>query len=233
MTDLLSQIASAWERLLELSALILGIINGLILLREYLRDRPKLMVEPIHPDTYQWFFKLPSRELHGHTTRKFGFLTYLSITNRGLRDVSLNSWRLHIRTAGGKRYELRPMSTVEPSIRLGQSDSVKTYAVLGVKGVVTEGETWVRAGGGIAGFAYYLAEFFGGDQWNPVIKEGTVTETIVVSDVFGKKTSAKIVFKEIPLKKAKEMVKDIDKIDAETLFNDTIKWASIRSMESE
>lgn len=45
--------------LLQLSGLILSIVNGLMLLRFYLRDRARLTLHPIHPDTYQWWFTLP------------------------------------------------------------------------------------------------------------------------------------------------------------------------------
>jgi len=70
--------------ILELSALILSIVNGLILLSSYLRDKPKLTVRPVHPDTYQWFFLLPSGQFQEHQTRKYGFLSYISITNKGI-----------------------------------------------------------------------------------------------------------------------------------------------------
>ncbi|TKJ47581.1 hypothetical protein CEE34_02940 [Candidatus Aerophobetes bacterium Ae_b3a] len=61
------------KEILGLSALILSIVNGLMLLRYYLRDRPKLAVHSIHPDVYQWWFKLPSGEFEGNPTRKYGF----------------------------------------------------------------------------------------------------------------------------------------------------------------
>jgi hypothetical protein len=38
------------KSLLDLSGLILGIVNGLFLLKFYVRDRPKLRVEPISPE---------------------------------------------------------------------------------------------------------------------------------------------------------------------------------------
>ncbi|MFC1994952.1 hypothetical protein ACFLVK_00915 [Chloroflexota bacterium] len=74
-----------------LGALILSIVNGLALLRFYLRDKPKLSVHPIHPDVYQWWFKLLGGEYEGKHTRKYGFLAYIGISNHGLRKVSLSS----------------------------------------------------------------------------------------------------------------------------------------------
>ena len=43
---------------LGICALLLSIINGLFLLWNYLRDRPKLFVKPVHPENYQWYFDL-------------------------------------------------------------------------------------------------------------------------------------------------------------------------------
>jgi len=45
---------------LELFALFLGIVNGLMLLKLNLRDKPKLTVKPIHADIYQWWFRFKS-----------------------------------------------------------------------------------------------------------------------------------------------------------------------------
>ena len=203
----------AWKLILELSALILSLVNGLMLLRSYLRDRPKLAVSPVHPDAYQWFFTIPSGKYQNQTTRKYGFLTYLSITNRGIRDVSLDSWRLYLKTVGKKWVELKPISIPEPQIELGQSGSLKVWPVLGQKGLYHQGDTMIRTGSSVSGFAYYIAEFYGEGAWDPSLKEGNATGKIVVQSVFGNKTSAKILFAEIPLEKAKRMVEGIDKVD--------------------
>lgn len=202
-----------YKPLLELSALILSIVNGFMLLRTYLRDKPKLVVRPIHADTYQWFFVLPGGKYHDQTTRKYGFLTYIAITNRGIRDVSLNSWRLLLKTAGKKWVELKPMSIPEPRIELGQSGSVKVWPVLGQKGQFHQGNTMVKSGSGISGFIYYIAEFYGGGYWNPLIIDKKAVGKIVIQSVFGNKAKAKIMFTEITLEKAKKMIENIDKID--------------------
>src|SRR5208282_5881278 len=105
-----------WKELLELSALILGLVNGLILLWNFLRDRPILSIHPIHPEVYQWFFSLPSGQYHDQVTRKFGFLLYIGIQNKGLRDVALSSWRLNIKSINGKLRELKPYTIPDPKI---------------------------------------------------------------------------------------------------------------------
>lgn len=183
------------------------------MLRGYVRDRPSLVVKPVHPDVYEWFFKLPSRQLGGRITRKIGFLAYLDISNKGLRDVSLDDWDLHLEGSGRRKIELKPISITEPRIQLGQSGVPKTYQVLGLKGEFSTGETMVRSGGSISGFAYYIFEYVEGDELSLATKHGTVMGKAVISDVFGKRTSAKIVFKEIPLDEAKKFVTGIDKID--------------------
>lgn len=201
------------KSILEMSALILSLVNGLMLLRNYLRDRPKLSVSPIHPDVYQWFFNLPSGKYQDKTTRRYGFLTYLSIVNQGLRDVSLNSWRLHLKTVGRKWVQLKPISIPEPQTELGQSGNLKVWPVLGQKGLYHEGDTMVKAGSSVSGFAYYIAEFFGEEEWKPLLRNGKALGKIEVKSIFGDKAKTKILFTEIPLENAKKMIPDIDKID--------------------
>ena len=121
-----STFADSARSILSLSALILGLVNGFILLRNYLRDKPRLEVKPVEPDT-QWVFALPSGEYQGHPTRKHGFLTYLKILNRGLRDVSLDSWNLIVNTIDEQKIELRPLSIPQPQIKLGGSENLKLF----------------------------------------------------------------------------------------------------------
>jgi len=120
---------------------------------------------------------------------------------------------LHIKTVGEKWVELHPLSIPEPQIELGQSGSLKVWPVLGQKGVYHKENAMIRAGSSISGFAYYIAEHYGGNAWNPMIKEGKATGKIVVRSVLGNKASAKILFTKIPLKKAKKIVEGIDKVD--------------------
>lgn len=206
--------------ILELSALILSIVNGLILLNSYLRDKPKLTVRPVHPDTYQWFFLLPNGQFQEHQTRKYGFLSYISITNKGIRDVSLDSWHLYIKTVGKKWIELKPISIPEPQHELGQSGQIKFWPVLGQKGLYHQGDTMIKAGSSISGFAYYISEFWGSDNWNPILIEGKALGKMEIKGVFGKKSSVKILFTEIPLEKAKRMVEGIDKVDSDATLID-------------
>jgi hypothetical protein len=219
LTGLWSWIAAfPWTWLLQGSALILSIVNGLMLLKSYLQDRPKLVVKPIHPEVYQWFFRLPSGMLDGHQTKKFGFLAYLEICNKGLRDVAVGGdiCDLLLNIYDGKIATLKPLSIPEPRITLGRSRTPKAYQVLGIKGEFSTGETMVKSGDTLSGFAYFIFEYWGWDEWDLVSGEGTIIGTIVVTDVFGNKTSTQVVFKEISLDRARAMVSDIDTIDSES-----------------
>lgn len=200
------------KSILELAALILGLVNGLMLLRGYLRDRSILKVEPVHPDTYQWFFRLPEGEHRGLMTRRYGFLAYIDIVNRGRRDVSLSGWRLQGTTKGGKRFEIQPISIQEPQITIREAYT-KVYPVLGVRGPQFSGDTMVKSGAAISGFCYYIAEFFGAPGWDLLVHNSTVTLQITVQSVFGSKAKTKVIFKEISLEKADKIIPGIANIE--------------------
>jgi len=194
-------------------ALLLGIINGLILFRNYIRDRPKLTVYPIHPDVYQWYFELPLGVYQGNPTRKYGFLIYIAITNRGLRDVSIDYWHLFLKTIQGDKIELKPLTIIEPKIKIGKMAD-KTYPVLGIKGIVYEGDTMVKSGDSISGFAYYIAEFYGNPkEYGLIIENETTKGEIVVKSVFENRAKTKIRFRKIELSRVQEMIPEIETID--------------------
>ena len=60
-----------FKSILELSALILSIVNAIMLLRQYFRDRAKLQVRPIHPENYQWWFRLPEYKKNGIISARY------------------------------------------------------------------------------------------------------------------------------------------------------------------
>jgi hypothetical protein len=206
--------ANIFLTLLAASALILSVVNGLILVWQFLRDRPKVSVEPIHPKVYQWYFKLPPGEYDGYQTRKFGFLAYLAIANRGLRDVAVNFWHLYIKTKNAGLQELLPYSIPEPRVELGESGMGKVYRVLGASGVFFRQDMMIKSGASVGGFAYYVAEFYGSDEYNPLIVDGEAKAKILIKTVFGNKATTNISFREISLDDATKMVPGIDTIDS-------------------
>lgn len=188
------------------TVLILSVVNALYLLWNNIRDRPKLIVKPVHPKTYQWFFDLPEGAYKNMATRNYGFLAYIDIINKGLRDASLESWDMFLNTVVGDSVECKPLTITAPIVPLGEMGS-KSYSVLGVTR-----DARVRACDYISGFAYYKAEFYGNEQSNPLIKDGMATGKIVVKDILGNKANTKITFRKIPLKDAQKMIPHIETI---------------------
>lgn len=199
------------KALLESAALILSLINGLMLLKYYLSDKPRLCVEPVHPETYQWWFRLPDGKFNDFPTRKYGFLIYIAICNKGLRKVSLSSWRLYIKTTL-KQIELKPLSIPEPQAEMAKSGHIKIWPVLGQKGPSFKGDTLIDSGTSISGMAYYVAELYGSNIWNPIIKDGKINGKFIITDIFGNKAKTKITFNETTIDKVKTMIENIELI---------------------
>ena len=116
---------------------------------------------------------------------------------------------------GGKVGPLNPISIAEPRILLGKGNTPKIYAVLGQRGEFSTGEMMVKSGSSISGFAYYIFEYVGGDESILRGPDGKVRDKVVVTDIFEKRASVKIIFREISLDRARTMVTGIDSADAE------------------
>jgi hypothetical protein len=191
----LMHIAQAhFKSLLDLSALFLAIVNGLFLLKFYLRDKPKLRAEPLSPDTYQWWFRMPDGKFESHTTRRYGFLAYVSILNKGLRKVELDTWELRVKTESGKKQRLAPLNMPEPKVRIGNQE--KVYPVLGQKGEYSHGSTLTEPGCSTSGMVFYKHECYGGREWNPVTRNTKIVATFVATDILGGKCQCPIEFSE-------------------------------------
>lgn len=202
-----------YKEILQLSALILSIINALMLLRHYLRDRAQLQVKPIRPEDYQWWFRLPEYKKDGEKIKGYGYLIYVTIGNRGLRKVSLESWCLHINDSSRKEHTLKPISIPEPScnISLPSGDTLnKTFQVLGMVGNHSAGVTTIDSGCFISGWAYYVAEFPKNSNIDILIEGSKTIGIFQIKDMFGRKAKAKISFSEIPLDLAKYYIKGIE-----------------------
>ncbi len=202
-----------FEKILQISALTLSIVNALMLLRQYIRDKALLKVKPIHPAVYQWWFRLPEYEKNGEKIKSFGFLTYISVGNRGLRKVALDSWRLSIIDSDGNTHILKPISIPDPSfsITLQNGDTYnKTFSVLGIVSEKFKGETIIDSGCSIIGWAYFVAEFSLESKINIRIENSKTEGIFKVEDIFGGKAKSRIVFSEITLDQAKDFVNGIE-----------------------
>jgi hypothetical protein len=118
------------KALLSAAALILSIVNGLILVSQWWRDRAKLSVVPVHPDLYQWWFFAPGPEYQGNPTRIYGFLTYVSVRNSGIRAAAFDEYRLWIKNRLRKWHELRAINIPEPNFEF-MTGQLKLIPVLG------------------------------------------------------------------------------------------------------
>jgi len=193
---------------LLLATSILALINGIIILRNYLRDRPKLKVIPVSPDYYQWWFRLKNEKHNDKEYSGIGFLVYLDIVNEGLRDVSLKSWELEILTKNNRIVKLPPLTIPQPTVKLHEIDSYKHIMVLGQNTQNFSGSTLIKSGCMVSGMAYYY--FFGFDK--PIIKDEFIKGEIRIKDVFNNKNKCKIIFREKSLAEVKKLVPLIDKI---------------------
>lgn len=222
MAIVLRHVAHYLKPFLELSALILGIVNGCFVLRLYLRDRPKLKVRPVHPKTYQWWFKLPTnKRAEIGETRRYGFLVYVDILNLGLRKTELESWTLEFDTIAKGKHRMNPLSMPEPQFTFGEL--VKIYAVLGQKGIHSDGSTLVEPGCSLTGVSFFEYECFGPVEWNPRITNLRIKGKLRVKSVFGQTSDCEIEFSEKPWKDIDEFAPGIHLV---SIAKDTIEFVS-------
>jgi len=218
LPNLLQLLRTYGKPVLELSALILGVINGLMLLKLYARDRAKLTVRPIHPNTYQWWFTLPPREHEGQPTRRYGFISYIEIQNSGLRKTQLTSWSISIKTRLGKSCELPPMSMPEPSAEMGEH--IKLYPVLGQRSLHLEGDTLVDSGCSTSGMVYSLYECHGGAGWDPSIINNRIDAVFQASDGFNHKAKCNVQFRRKEFEEIKKFAPGIERMDEDKTQSD-------------
>jgi hypothetical protein len=189
-------ISHSFKALLGGAALILSIVNGLILVSQWWRDRAKLTVDAVHPDLYQWWFSAPGGEYQGNPTRTYGFLIYVSVKNSGIRAAATNEYRLWVKNRLKKWHELRPMNIPEPNFEI-MPGQVKLIPVLGQITEHFNSEQLVQPGDSTSGMACYLYQAYGGEGWNPQVEsDGTIVGKFTIRTVFGKKSSCTIVFTE-------------------------------------
>jgi hypothetical protein len=196
-----------FKSLFELSSLFLGIVNALFLLKFYLRDKPKLKVQPIDPDFYQWWFRMPDGRSGTQPTRRYGFLAYVSISNRGLRKAELESWGLTIKNRLLDETRLSPLNMPQPKVKIGPQE--KYYPVLGQKGEFGDGSTLTEPGCSTSGMVFTTYECYGGEGWDPVVKGGRISATFVVTDVFGGKCRCGIEFSQKTFEEINALAPDI------------------------
>lgn len=202
----------SWEQLLQLGALVLSVVNGLILVRVHIRDKARLRVTPVHPETYQWWFSLPPGKSEGHSTRRVGFVVYVGVANKGYRAVTIDRWRLRVKSVNGQTAELKALTMPEPTVDLGEI--VKVFPVLGQRGASHLGEMRVDSGDSTSGMALYVHEWVGSDAWGPVQKQGEIRGQFVLHDVFGGRAKCWISFRERSFAQMEQVLPGLAKLVA-------------------
>ncbi|KAA0206552.1 hypothetical protein EDM68_01605 [Candidatus Uhrbacteria bacterium] len=148
----------------------------------------------------------------GQGTKRFGFLLYMGIANKGKRITTLTSWRLQVVTSHGESPQLKPLTIPEPML-ISDSVGKKFAQVLGVRGQYFLGETTVRPGESISGFVYYVYEYWGDKEFGPKITNDKIHVTFRVQDVFRKKKKVKIQTSEKPLSEIERIIPEIATIN--------------------
>ncbi len=205
------------QKLLQSGTVALTIVNGLFLLREYLRSRPRLGVSPIHPDVYQWWFKLPDGVNDGQVARRVGFLTYVGISNLGYRAVTFTQWRLTVKSASGHPIELRSMNL--PSVQLDLKSVIKVFRILGQATDQHQPSQRLESGDSTSGMSFFVYEVHGDLSWDPRIVDGQIVGRFVLLDVFKSQATCDVVFRERSYEHMKKMIPGLDdfvlQLDAE------------------
>ena len=209
------------KHLMESAALILSVVNGAVLLRSYLRDKPKLLIEVIHPEVYQWWFPLPGRvRSDGQETRAFGFVAYVGISNSGLRKVQLKSWRLAVRSKRLRKIHLKPINM--PEVEIGIGSYRKYLGVLGQQGVHFGGDTLIDSGCSISGTVFFKYECYGDSGWDPPCFNNRIRGDFRITDIFGGKASTTILFTKKTLEEMRVMAPDIGNFEPPSPSKDDV-----------
>jgi len=203
------------SNILPAAALILSVVNGFILLSNYLRDVPKLVISPVHPETYQCWLQLEDTKKEDKVLRRYVFLSYFGVANRGLRDVAVNEWRLHIQNRLGliqfysKKKELLPYNLPEAQCIIGEH--VKLIRSFGQITQNFQGDSnMIKSGDSTSGMACWMYSVWGDEGWNPKTdKYDRVKATLKIRDVFGKRTQCQLIFQRTTLENLKKMIPTI------------------------
>ena len=204
------------NNILPASALILSVINSLILFFNYLRDKPKLIVSPVHPEIYQCWVRLKDVQTGDETFRRYAFFSYFNVTNRGLRDVAINGWRLHIQNklllkqGWHKRQELKPYNLPEFQCNIG--DHVKMIRIFGqITQNFHSSSNMVKSGDSISGIACWIYSVHGGEGWSPKTdKNNSIKATLRIRNAFGKKSQCKLIFQQFTIERLNKLFPAID-----------------------
>lgn len=165
------------KSILEQAALILGLINGLLLLFLTIRNRPILKVSTFSEDTNYCFHA--TKEYMGEAKDLYGYLTYVSVINKGNKEIAISNWELKIPT---EKDEIVLSPIAIPDAKIQNGNITRTIRALGVNE-----NSLVKSGDGVSGYACYLS------TQQPKIENNSVRGEIIITPVYGRKVKCKLV----------------------------------------
>lgn len=201
------------ERILTLSALFLSITNAIFILRQFLRDKPILRLRVIYPDDFQWWFEHKIVYHAGAQQIKLGFLVYMSISNKGLRDTTLDLWNLNVKRRDGRKETLNPLSIPQPKqvLTLSSGDIyTRCFRALGLADEKSSEYSSLTSGEALAGWAYYVLSGIEGESDMPAIENDEVRVIFEVKDVFGKGAKQEVLLRKVELEHVKQFIQGIE-----------------------
>lgn len=200
-----------FESILPNASLALSVINGSILLSNFWSDKSKIIVTPVHPNVYQKWVRISDIQVENKTVRRYAFISYFSVANKGKRNVAINQWRLHIKNRLSifqqihKSQELLPFNIPEIEIPQNKEHS-KIIRVWGQSTPnYSNSSAMIESGNSNLGMSCWIYEVYGEKAWSPKIsKKKYIKAKLKVKDVFGKYSNCTLYFAHISLESLQE-----------------------------
>jgi len=196
ISELFEEIVRILSPWLNLAALILSVVNAIALLSNYLRDRPRLVID-LESSKFFPIWDSVQAQLHGGKEFiEYGFVLYINVANKGLRRVSLRKILLF------NKSDKNEWKEVWPYRRPGTEKDPKKpdyYASILRFQLPNSEKPLIESGSNIDGFARYMIKQK--RSFMPLIRDDKIQGKLVVVDVFGNKKRKKVSFKKYQSKK--------------------------------
>lgn len=184
-----------WNTFTVVPVTALAIVNGLFLLRQYLTDRPRLVIQPVHFDAYLWWCRLEDGVCEKGKTRNYALVAYLGIANVGNKPVGVIKTRLRLRLRNFRTLESPLYNINEPVLELANGQT-KVLPVFQQKTQNYDYVDAIKPGVSTSGITCFHFGFFGAESWSPRISNKKIKGRVSMKDVYGKTYYAKITFSE-------------------------------------
>lgn len=201
------------ENALKSIALMLSVINALILLQNYLNNKPKVHISSVDKEKrYLWWTKLPQTLIDGKKVVIYGFILYMSIENRGNKKIRIDEWFIKVNPLGNKAHDLYrlPIPIAEQKLMDG---SKIVYPVLGQLNNALSGNTVIESGDITSGFTFYADRYFEGENGKEAfnIINNIINVEFWVINGYGKKKKCRVTLTYKPFNEINEIMPNLDK----------------------